>query len=190
MKATGFEYRHQRWIHLSLVGFAFGTYFFDRVDAVWALVQREPDSRGVERILFAVATVLVGCGAAMRTSVNRSPSLSLSARLERHLGAVLSAAGIGSLAPLWGFVILTAGEAVLALRLFLYESAHGDGILPAEPAGSWISAMRPEAAKWGLFLTMIVFTAVLIDRVADVLALVSLLTAAALNWRSYCHRTA
>ncbi len=190
MKATGFECAHQRWIHLALVGVAFCMYFFDPVDVVWALVRHKPDARTLERMLFAVATGLTGCGAAMRTAANRAQMSSLSARVERHLGSVFYAVGIGALAPLWGFLILVAGEAALALRLFQRESAPDVGPWSSEAAGSWASAMRPEAAKWGLFFTMIVFTAVLVDRVADILAVASLLIAAALNWRLYCHRTA
>ena len=184
MKATDFENRHQRWIHLVLVGAAFSTYFFDGVDSVWAMVEHQPNARALERMLFAVATVLVGCGAALRTSASRLRSPS-----KMHLGSVLYALGIGSLAPLPGFAILAIGETVLATRLYLRELNSGCEQRAGETMRSWASAVRTEAVKWGLFLTMIVFTAVLIDRVADVLAAASLAIAAALNWRSYC-RTA
>jgi hypothetical protein len=190
MNATEFEYRNQRWIHLALVGLAFGAYVFDPVDIVWALVEQRPNARALERIFFAVGTLLAGSGAALRTAANRSAVPSASARVKKHLGSVLYAVGVGSLAPAWGFAILTAGELALAIRLSFYERGEECPHGAAAPRESWISAMRPEAAKWGLFLTMIVFTAVLIDRVADVLALMSLLTAAALNWRSYCRPAA
>jgi hypothetical protein len=186
MKASGFEYRNQRWIHLSLVAAAFGVYAFDPVNLVWALVQHQPDAHALERALFAVATVFAGSGAVLRTLANRFTVRSSGSSLRRHLGSVLFALGIGSLAPLWGFVTLAAGEAVLATRLLLYERNLTCAHRPGVPAPSWASAVRTEAAKWGLFVTMTVFTAVLIDRVADILAVASLLTAAALNWRSYC----
>jgi hypothetical protein len=41
-------------------------------------------------------------------------------------------------------------------------------------APDWKKAFRREPAKWGLFLTMIIFTVLLVDRVAEVLALASL----------------
>jgi hypothetical protein len=48
--------------------------------------------------------------------------------------------------------------------------------------------MREESAKWGIFLTMVVFTSLLIDRVAELLAVASLLVWAALNYSTFRHR--
>jgi hypothetical protein len=48
-------------------------------------------------------------------------------------------------------------------------------------APNWKRAFRQESAKWGLFLTMIVFTVLLVDRIAEILALASLLLWLLLN---------
>jgi hypothetical protein len=46
--------------------------------------------------------------------------------------------------------------------------------LPAKgDAPNWKQALRQESAKWGLFLTMIIFTVLLVDRVAEILAVAS-----------------
>jgi len=46
-------------------------------------------------------------------------------------------------------------------------------------APNWKKAFRQESGKWGLFLTMIIFTTVPIDRAADYLVLPSFPLAAA-----------
>jgi hypothetical protein len=92
----------------------------------------------------------------------------------------LYAIGLASLAPMWGSVLLIGGESMRILRLSRYESAlskarkplehrsaramHGK---PDEPAPQWGPAFRLQVTKWGVFLTMIVFTITLADGVAD-----------------------
>jgi hypothetical protein len=48
---------------------------------------------------------------------------------------------------------------------------------------SFAEAARPEALKWALFVTMIVFTTTLRDRYADVLICLSILVSTLLNGR-------
>jgi len=48
-------------------------------------------------------------------------------------------------------------------------------------APDWKRAFRQESAKWGLFPTMLIFTVLLVDRVAEILALASLLLWLLLN---------
>ena len=67
MTATDFEVRHQTLIHLLIVGVAFLTYLIDRDDIVWALVQGQTHPRLFERLLFALATLLIGVSTALRT---------------------------------------------------------------------------------------------------------------------------
>jgi hypothetical protein len=114
-----------------------------------------------------------------------------------RLGNLLVALALGSLAPLPGFVMLVAGQVFLDFRLVrraeddLHRAAHPQQTHPPVPrllpsfrpclpskgdAPISKQAFRQESAKWGLFLTMIVFTVLLIDRVAEVLALASLLS--------------
>ena len=104
--------------------------------------------------------------------------------------------GIGLLAPISGTVILLGGEVALVVRLFL---RNRDGALlegsSDQFVGStrtwlsaqgisarWKDALRKEASKWGLALTMMIFTMTLRDRLAEILAVVSLLLWLALNW--------
>ncbi|MGA2430442.1 MAG: hypothetical protein ABSH13_18230 [Candidatus Acidiferrum sp.] len=214
MKATDFEYRHQAPIHLLLVGVAFLTYLIDRDDIVWALVRAQSHPRLLERLLFAIATVFIGAATVIRTWAGAYPDHSKSElgsatrrdgphrylRHPRQLGTLLYSIGLGFLAPLPGFLFLVAAEAMVAVRLIRREEAshctevarpasanETQSLAPRQPVlgRTWKESLRQESAKWGLFLTMIVFTLLLQDRVAEVLAGVSFLVWVVLNCRSF-----
>lgn len=191
MKATEFEIRHQTLLRLLVVGAAFSTYLFDPVDVVWRAVEHRPDARLLERLCFAFATALIGAAlstAAVASAQAKRENGGRGPRIRRAgpIGSVLFAVGVASLAPVPGAVILVLGESVLALRLILLERSSGrEQNLPGAPHASWLRAVREESAKWGIFLTMVVFTSLLIDRVAELLAVASLLVWAALNFRSF-----
>ena len=213
MRATDFEYRQQTVLHLLVVGLAFLTYAFQPDDIVWALVKHHTVYRTLlERIVFGVGALEILCSAALQTWANAyrlsaataDPSLTSNGvyrRLENfiYVGRLLFALGIGLLAPLSGTVILWGGEVLLVVRLFL---RNGDGAL-LEDSGDqlvgstrtwlsaqgisvrWKDAVRKEASKWGLAVTMIVFTLTLRDRLAEILAVASLLLWFALNWSAF-----
>jgi len=196
MKATEFEFRHQTLFHLIVVGAAFFTYVVDPVDIVWAAVERRPNARLLERLCFALATALIGAGALLRTAAVASEPVKFQngeqgsgIRPSGHIGSVLFSAGVASLAPYSGAVILLLGEFVLALRLILLERSWGREQDPsAASPTSWLGAIREESAKWGIFVTMVVFTWLLIDRVAEYLAIASLVMWAALNYKTVWSR--
>ncbi len=126
-------------------------------------------------------------------------------RYPEHLGDLLFTIGIASLAPLSGASLLVAGEALRLVRLifrkeWLIRDATRRDSLPggSEPRSlrlvpdqsgartpNWGQAFRHEAVRWGIFITMVVFTATLIDRLAEVMAGVCLLAAAFLNLPRY-----
>jgi hypothetical protein len=58
-----------------------------------------------------------------------------------------------------------------------YSSSPRSGL-----RANWKAALRSGISKWGLAVTMIVFTVTLRDRVAEILAAASFLLWAALNW--------
>lgn len=219
MKATDFEVRHQTLLHVFVVGLAFLTYAFSRDDIVWLIVKHTPHYRLFERSLFSVAALLIGAAAATCTWARAYPepdfagSSSLIAcdgpyrylRYPKHLGALLYGVGLGSLAPVPGFIILVAGDAFLVFRLIcrtdeIERTANATqsqprlprllpSLSPCFPARgltpNWEKAIRRESGKWGIFLAMIVFTILLIDRVADYLVLASFLLWLFLNFPSF-----
>ncbi len=190
MKATAFEIRHATLLRQLIFVAAFATYFVDPDDVVWRFIRQYPSRRLLEHGLFLIATLLIGAAAILCTRSGAfiapaGPGDALSAsygRLRRaqHFGEWCYAIGLASLAPLWGSVLLITGESIRILRLVRYEralskdreslndqSARALKGKPDEPALDWGSAFRLQVTKWGVFLTMIVFTTTLIDRVAD-----------------------
>jgi protein-S-isoprenylcysteine O-methyltransferase Ste14 len=219
MKATDFELRHQTLLHMIVVGLAFATYAIAPDDIVWLIVRDSPHNRLLERSFFAFAGLLIGAAAAICTWARayRGPefagaSASVSCdgpysylRYPLHLGTLLYAMGLGSLAPVPGFIILVLGDALIVFRLIrrtdeLERTATSPQDRPRLPrllpsfrpcfpakgcSPNWKKAFRQESGKWGLFLTMIIFTIVLIDRVADYLVLASLVLGLLLNLPSF-----
>lgn len=203
MKATDFECRHQTLIHQFLVAAAFLTYLLDRDDVVWRFVKASTASRELERCLFTVATLFIAFGAGISTWARayRRPKGTPSAgpyrylRHPRHLSDLSYAIGLGSLAPLCGFVILLVGEALRVLRLIGLDDERTQSFqqgpvsvasplaYPAaqERDSGWRNAFRKEAVKWGILLTMIVFVVTLRDRLAEALAASSFLIGLLLN---------
>jgi len=203
MKATAFEYRHQTLVHQFVVAAAFLTYFVDREDIVWRFVKDSSAPRGFERFFFIVATVFIVVGAAICTCarVYRRSESAIGMESYRHLhrsryfGDLLYAIGLASLVPLWGFIILVAGETLRVFRLIQREDARTRNLLlPTLPTASplihpaaqefhsgWGRAFRQETVKWGLFLTMVVFVITRKDRLAEVLAAASFLIGLLLN---------
>lgn len=148
--ATDFELRHQTLLHFLLVSLAFLSYLLVPDDIVWAFVKDSSHAHLLERSLFAVATLLIGAAAAICTWARAYPApqrVSSSApiagdgpyrhlRFPSRLGNLLFAVGLGSLAPLPGFLILVAGQALLDFRLIrraeqdLKRAAHPEQTLP------------------------------------------------------------
>ena len=130
MKAIGFERRHPMLLHQLIVGAGFLTYLFTRDDVVWRFVKDTSAPHALERLAFVVATLLIAVAAGMCTwaqanaAPNRAPGSVATSHFhsQRYLGELLYAIGLGSLAPLSGFIILVGGE---ALRIFRLSRAEG-----------------------------------------------------------------
>jgi protein-S-isoprenylcysteine O-methyltransferase Ste14 len=114
-----------------------------------------------------------------------------------YLGTFLLSIGLGLLASRLGFAILAVGAAIRILRLIGREEAELEkergesfrefcrrvprllpSLRPRVPASGlkpqWGQAFRGEAFMWGFFITMVAFTITLQDRVAEILAGVTL----------------
>lgn len=181
MQATDFEFRHPVVLHQVIVGLAFGTYVFQRDDVVWQVVRNAgaPLDVTLERAAFGVATLLVGMSAVLCTWYQR----------HRSLGELLYAVGLGSLAPISGFMILVGGEALRIYRLRARDRALAQN--PATPESMSASQLeggwRSSFAKWGILATLMVFTITLQDRLAEILAGLVFLAAIAANLVSVRH---
>jgi hypothetical protein len=174
VKATNFEFRHQTLLRQILIAAALTTYLFDPDDMIWRFVKESPSRTGLERGLFLIATLMICAGATLCTraaaSSQRHP--------EQYIGELLFAIGLGSLFPLSGFVLLVAGETIRILRLSRSKDQPPErqNLIP-----EWGRAIREQAAKWGIFISMIAFSITLRDRVAEILVCASVLVWALLN---------
>jgi hypothetical protein len=192
MKATDYEYHHQRLVHLFIVSAAILTYLIWPDDIVWQFVKNSAAPHERERAVFIVAMLLIAAGAILCTwarafyrlagATHAGPHCYL--RHPRYLGDFLYSFGLGSLVPLWGFVILVVGEALRLYRLIRRENLarQPSAILqPLKPDPEWGKAFRQEAVKWGLVVTMILFVVTLKDRLADILVIASFLLGLLVN---------
>jgi len=190
MKATGFEFRHQKLLHLLIVSAAACTYLIDGEDVVWRFVKNTATPHTSERAAFLAAAVLVAAGAVLCTWARAhepagQTAIAPSILRLRYLGEFCYAIGLGSLLPLAGLVILVAGEGLRVLRLtgrMADEAQHPISAADGPPP-QWSTGVRREAVKWGILLTMVVFVITLRDRYADVLVLASFAVGSLLSIR-------
>lgn len=124
----------------------------------------------------------------------------------RGTGEILHAIGIGSLLPLAGFLVLVCGETIRMGRREILRTRTAQQrdvstgewqqekvaklqIFPSHslPTQSavWRQAARIHLGAWFAFLSMIVFSATLIDRLAEILFATTLLVSLLVHWTSY-----
>ena len=169
-------------------------YWKDPDDVVWRYIKAAPHVRMWEHICFGIAATALGFSLWLRVRAEAEilASADISARSSRRktLGEFLQAVGIGSLLPWSGFLLLVSGETILAFldhRRIMRVAAKGTGInFKAAPVAhssvgtEWKDLFRQHAGLLCAFLSMVLFSVTLLDRVADVLfagtALVSVLT--------------
>jgi hypothetical protein len=178
------------------------TYLIDPDDVVWRFIKTSPQPRLLEHILFGTAAAILGLSLLLEVNAS-SPRGSLDARsthlYRKALTSLLQAIGIGSLLPLPGFLLLVIGNTAAPLLL------HRRGML-AGGASSALDTNRtprplrvPEPdslsdKRWRTFLSryigmccaffsMVIFSIVLIDRVADVLFAITALVSVAVGIR-------
>jgi len=181
VRVTNFEIRHPILIHELIIFLGFSMYLLDREDIVWRFIKQSPNRRLLEHAFFFLAAILIGLGAAFCTrSRAKNEMTGMGAGNRKLLGEWIFAIGLSSLAPLVGCILLIAGEGFRLLRLACgIESAQArnqSGAAPADRSAlpsshsQWTGALRREAAKWGLFITICVFAMLLIDRLAEIMA--------------------
>lgn len=193
MEATNFEARHRTLLHQALVAAAFLTYLFSPDDIVWRFVRNSPAPHTLERALFILATIAIAAGASLSNWARANSSPRSAKGIEPHrslalLGDFLYTIGLASLFPLPGFIILVCGEALLILRLI--ACANESNGVENKSHSSWGPAFRKEAVKWGILVTMIVFSITLVDRLAEYLAAASFLIGLLLNAPFFRRRNA
>lgn len=184
MKASEFERRHAMVLRLCVYAAAFSAYFFDRDDVVWRFIRELPSRRSLEHFAFLIATLMIAAGAWLSTRADAYAADTYAGPTGLR-GDWLYAIGLSTLAPLAGCVVLMSGESLRILRLAVRarQGVADDIRNPTDPR--WGYAVRRQAAKWGVLVTMVVFTITLMDRVADYGIVASVAVWAVLNWSRF-----
>ena len=197
IRATQFERSHPTWIRHGLIAVAVAIYLFDPDDVVWRFIKANPSRRPLEHGIFLVATILIGTGAVLCTKADAFERREETSSRDRWIpvrsdpygiriqygGEFLYAVGFASLVPLAGFVLLVCGELLRIIRLAWRENSaeepaggpreHSAIVLQDTVKATWRDALRRQAAKWGMLVSMIVFTITLKDRLVEILACAS-----------------
>ena len=155
---------------------AVGTYLFSRDNVVWHFIKFSPRVRLLEHVAFGFAAFVLGVALLLKVQASSQRRMSAARNV---MGNLLQALGIASLLPFPGFLLLVFGD--LGISLLSRERQRGIREEPwVSQTASWTDALVEHIGLCCAFASMIVFSIVLIDRVADALfamsALISLLT--------------
>ena len=179
---------------LLLVGLS--TYLISPDDVVWRFIKTAPHARVLEHALFGVAAAILGFALLLKVKASANPENQHNhgrSRITATGASLLQAIGIGSLLPLPGFLLLVLGDATATLLLYGRDSIAED---PSAELDSRRDRSSLQASRWGIalathiglcfaFLSMAIFSVVLIDRVADVLFALTALVSIAANSRPF-----
>jgi hypothetical protein len=180
---------------LLLVGLS--TYLISPDDVVWRFIRSAPHARALEHALFGIATVILGFALLLKVKASAHPKNRDShgpSHITAAIASILQAIGIGSLLPLPGFLLLVLGDVVASLLLYGRHSTAEDPRSEGEDsrrargpsqAFRWRDALATHIGLCCAFLSMAIFSVVLVDRVADVLFAMTALVSVAANSRPF-----
>lgn len=165
-------------IVLLLVGLS--TYLVSPDDIVWRFIKTAPHARLLEHLSFGFAAFLLGIALLLKiragANTDRHKAHDLPLR-GGNLANLLQAIGIGFLLPLPGFFLLVFGEAGIILLLSKRPPVREQFVTASElhqnrgnsRAANWKGAVITHLGLCCALTSMIIFSIVLVDRVADVL---------------------
>lgn len=172
------------------------TYLIVRDDVVWHFIKSAPHPRLLEHVSFGIAAGILGLALLLKVKASahqENQARRGSYRITATVASLLQAIGIGSLLPLPGFLLLVLGDVAVSLLLDDRHSTAED--LGAErdshPAHRslqifrWRNALATHIGLCLAFLSMTIFSIVLVDRVADALFAITALASVAANFRSF-----
>jgi hypothetical protein len=173
------------------------TYLISPDDVVWRFIRTAPHARALEHALFGIAAAILGFALFLKVKASAHPEnrdSHGSSRITGTIVSILQAIGIGSLLPLPGFLLLVLGDVVASLFLYGRHSTAEDPRSEGEDsrrargplqAFRWRDALATHLGLCCAFLSMAIFSVVLIDRVADVLFAMTAFVSVAANSRPF-----
>lgn len=199
-RANAVELRRPFLIHGLVLLVGWGTYLLDRDDVLWRYIRHSPHSRLLEHLGFGCAAVVIGIGVLLgcwRTDRDyRREGWTPGVIGRRCAGEILHGIGLASLVPVEGFVLIVCGETIRSVRYARLKMQmareHGGGVPIATPPGpAWKWLVLSQVGMWCAFVSMVIFSIVLIDHAADrmfgITMLVSIATRAALPLDNFTH---
>lgn len=170
-------------IRAALLLAAVSTYFIEPTNVVWALIGSAPNARVWEHICFGLAAAALGLSIWLRMTNGgeRYESGFSDSRPQRISSDLLQAVGIGSLMPLAGFILLISAELVLAMlrharaKQVKSRLAQGDTskqhlvYTVSQPSAGWRESLAEHIGLCCAFVSMVIFSITLSDRLADYL---------------------
>ena len=164
--------KHSRsMLRIALLLTALATYVVSPDDVVWRFIRGSLHCRTLEHLAFSIAAVLLGIALCLK--VRSSTSRVLSPAREA-LGSLLQAIGIGFLLPLPGFLLFVLGDLSITLLFRERQPAFLGGPAISQSV-TWTGALAEHIGLCCAIASMIVFSIVLVDRVADALFTISAL---------------
>jgi hypothetical protein len=192
-RANLLELQRPYLIHGLVLLIGWGTYLLDRDDVLWRFIRHSPQSRLLEHLGFGGAAAAIGIGILLgcwRTDRDYCwEGWTPGAIGRRCAGEILHGIGLATLVPVAGFVLIVCGETIRSVRYARLKlritREHGGGVPIAAPPGpAWKWLVLSQAGMWCAYVSMVIFSIILIDHAADrmfgITMLVSIATRAAL----------
>lgn len=174
-----FVLRHPFLIQSILVTLCWLSYLFDREDVVWRFIKGSPNSRLLEHLAFGLAAVCIAWAVLLGAwpGGNREVAGQTPRSIRRRsLGEILHAIGIASLLPVSGSIAFVCAESLRSIhyaRLSIDASTSppvAQATAPSQLGNHPICRiLLRHIAGICAFLSMLVFSITLSDRVADAL---------------------
>lgn len=177
-------------IRMALLLAGLFTYFVSPDDVVWQFIKTSANARLLEHGIFGVAAAVLGIALLLKMKISvdaKQQDTGHTSHARAVVASLLQAIGIGSLLPLPGFLLLVFGD--LGVSTLLYRQ-HPIAEEPQIKLSSRTVRGTHQAFRWrdslvthmGLccaFISMVLFSITLIDRIADVLFAISALVSIA-----------
>jgi hypothetical protein len=181
-------------IRAALLVAGISTYLIFSDDVVWRFIKTAPHARLLEHLSFGIAAAMLGLALLLKIRASADASRQNIHGLPRAKAVVsnlLQAIGIGFLLPLPGFLLLVFGEIGVSLLQSGQPSAREQPRAAPDfrrerrlsKAFHWGDAVVTHIGLCCAFISMIVFSVVLIDRVADVLFAMTAVVSTAVGFR-------
>lgn len=180
-----FAIRNAFLIHGVIVILCWLMYLSDPEDVVWHFIKDSAFSRPLEHLAFGLAALCIACGICLGawpggSQINWVGQTTAAIR-RRAIGEILHVIGIASLLPLAGSLALIGSESARSIHFARWKLAalnsqpvHSAAVHNVASDSLFLGALRHVAGICA-FLSMLVFSITLRDRLADTLFAVTTL---------------